>query len=332
MDRNEPIRVSAISTTLNCKEGLRDCVEHLIQELDGRRFLEIVIVDGGSTDGTWELLQELQQQDHRIRVFQEIGANISRGRNLAVEHSLGNVILSFDSGCQVVDGYLALMTQPFVDDPDCGVTGGKTEVVGMNFFEKSVAYIQQGTPKDTFNPSSRSIALRRSIFEAIGGYDESVLAGEDTHLNHKWRNAGFKYVHVPEARIYWRVRPSLRALYRMQQRNATGSVTLKNPWGIPGFLTRLSTLAFLMGLVGLVIGLVGVDFGWYICSIGLAGWFFYVLLRTMRRKRWKFFIHPLKLACATAAILMMDLGTWSGTIHGWRERRKRKRACHLKEE
>lgn len=324
MDRNDPIRVSAISTTLNCLEGVRDCVEHLLQELDGRRFLEIVMVDGGSTDGTWELLQELQQQDPRIRVFQEIGANISRGRNLAVEHSQGNVILSFDSGCQVVDGYLALMTQPFVDDQDCGVTGGKTEVVWRNFFEESVACLQLGTPKDTFNPSSRSIALRRSVFEAIGGYDESVLAGEDTHLNHKWRNAGFKYVHVPEAKIYWRVRPSLRALYQMERRNHTGDTILRNPWGKIGLVVRSSILTFLMGLVGLVIGLMGVDFGWYICSIGLACWFFYVLFRTMRRKRWKVYIHPLKLACAAAAILAMDLGVWSGIIHGWRELRKRK--------
>ncbi|MBN2019151.1 MAG: glycosyltransferase [Sedimentisphaerales bacterium] len=325
MDRNDSIKVSAISTTLNCKDGLRDCVEHLIQELDGRRFLEIVIIDGGSTDGTWELLQELQQQDHRVRVFQEIGANISRGRNLAVEHSRGNVILSFDSGCRMVDGYMALMTQPFVDDTDCGVTGGKTEAMGVNFFEKIVACLQQGTPKDAFNPSSRSIALRRSIFEAIGGYDESVLAGEDTHLNHKWRNAGVKYVHVPEARVFWRVRSSLWSLYKMQRRNVTGSVILRNPWGLSGWAVRLNIVSLVVGLAGLGAVVAGMFGGWYVLGMGAAGWMSYVVFRTMRRKRWKSFINPVRLICVVAAMLMMDLGTWSGTINGWIQRRKMKK-------
>ncbi|MBE0536472.1 MAG: glycosyltransferase [Phycisphaerae bacterium] len=322
---NEPIRVSVISTTLNCQEGLRECVEHLIQELDGRRFLEIVIVDGGSSDGTWELLLEMQQQEPRIRVFQEIGANISRGRNLAVQHSRGNVILSFDSGCQVVDGYMRLLIQPFIDDPDCGVTGGKTEVVGMNVFEESVACLQQGTPKDTFNPSSRSIALRKSVFEAIGGYDESVCAGEDTHLNHKWRNAGVKYVHVPEARVFWRVRPSLGSLYKMQRRNATGSVILRNPWGPGGWVVRLNIVALAVSLAGLLGGVVGVTGGWYAAGVGAAGWIGYVLFRTLRRKRWKSFIDPVRLVCVIAIMLAMDLGTWSGTIHGWIQRRRMNR-------
>ncbi len=323
MDRDRSLSISIISTTLNCIEGLQDCLERFIQELDGQRFLEIVIVDGGSSDGTWELLQEFQQRNPRIRVFQDIGANISRGRNLAVEYSQGNVILSFDSGCQMVDGYLALMVQPFLDDADCDVTGGKTVVVGENFFEKTVAALQQETPKDTFNPSSRSIAFRRSIFEKIGGYDESVLAGEDTHFNHKWRNAGAKYIHVSEAKAFWRVRPSLGSLYRMQRRNTTGSVILRNPWGLSGWAVRLNVVSLAVGLLGLGLVLAGIQYGWYISFLGLAGWASYVLFRTIRRKRWKSFINPLKFVCVIAIMLALDMGAWSGTIHGWIQRRNK---------
>ena len=46
------IQVSAIATTLNCREGLRECLEKLSKELFDPDFLEIVVVDGGSRDGT----------------------------------------------------------------------------------------------------------------------------------------------------------------------------------------------------------------------------------------------------------------------------------------
>jgi len=316
--------VSAIATTLNCVSGLEECVERLAVQLDGHQFVEIVLVDGGSTDGTWEVLLSLAHANPEVRVYREPGATISRGRNLAVQRSRGNVILSFDSGCWMADDYVRLMTQPFLGDPGCAVVGGKTVAVGVTLFERCVAALQQGTPKDTFNPSSRAIAFRRSVFDAVAGYDESVLAGEDTHFNRKWRDAGYRYTHVPAAEVLWRVRPSLRSLYRMQQRNVTGCVTLGNPWGLVGLSTRLSVVSLIMCAIGLPAALAGSRLASFTAGTGIMVWLGYTLFRATRRGRWRYLLHPIRFPIAASAMLAMDLGTWSGTLREWILRWKRR--------
>ena len=316
----ETLSVTAILTTLNCCEGLQSCIERLCGELDIATFNDVVVVDGGSTDGTWEVLEQLAQDHPAVRVFQEPGANISRGRNRAVALARGNVILSLDSGCTMVEGYVGLMTKPFVDDPACDVVGGKTVAVGHGVFEQCVAMLERGTRKDTFNPSSRTIAFRKHVFAAIGGYEESIMAGEDTHFNHKWRQAGCKYVHVPEAMVFWRVRSSLAGLYRMQRRNITGSIAIGNPWCSADWAMRANIISVALSLVSAGIASAGHLWAWYLAVFALAGSSSYVLFRTLRRGRWRFVTNPACLCLAAAAIFAMDLGTWAGTIRGWRQR------------
>lgn len=59
-------KVSVLMPTLNVAPYIVDCMESVINQT--LRDIEIIVVDAGSTDGTYEILQKYAKKDHRIRV------------------------------------------------------------------------------------------------------------------------------------------------------------------------------------------------------------------------------------------------------------------------
>src|SRR5207245_7731801 len=71
-------------------------------------------------------------------------------------------------------------------------------------------------------PSARSIAFRREVFEAGGGYPEWLEVGEDMYLNHRMLAGGAHMERALDAVAYWRVRPTIAATWRQYARYAEG--------------------------------------------------------------------------------------------------------------
>ena len=91
-------KASLICTTFNCKDELNLGLITLTSPNNPGLLSEIVIVDGGSKDGTWELLQEWCGKVPKLKVCQVQRANIPRGRNEAIKRTDAEIIVRFDSG------------------------------------------------------------------------------------------------------------------------------------------------------------------------------------------------------------------------------------------
>src|SRR3989304_290262 len=89
-----PMKVSLISTVLNEARSLPTLLDSIAAQT--RQPDEVVICDGGSTDGTLDLLRS--EERFPLRVIERPGANISQGRNAAIEAAAGEVIASVDAG------------------------------------------------------------------------------------------------------------------------------------------------------------------------------------------------------------------------------------------
>ena len=92
------MRISVICTVLNEAAAVGRLLDGLLAQT--RPPDEVIIVDGGSSDGTPAVI--LSYADRLPLKLQEArGANISRGRNLAVKRSSGDVIASTDAGVRL---------------------------------------------------------------------------------------------------------------------------------------------------------------------------------------------------------------------------------------
>jgi glycosyltransferase involved in cell wall biosynthesis len=181
---------------------------------------QLSIVDGGSTDGTWEKLQELAKNAPVRVLLKQQRCNIATGRNLAISLTDAEIIAANDAGSFPKQDWFAEITQPLLADPGLDVVGGESRTVFENAFQKSVEPIEKlakdPTSSDQAYPSSRNVAFRRQAWLDVGGYPEWLtLTAEDALFNQELHRAGKKFIYNPKAVVLWPMRENAKAYFRM---------------------------------------------------------------------------------------------------------------------
>jgi glycosyltransferase involved in cell wall biosynthesis len=217
------VRISLISTLLNEAAGLNEMLAAIDSQT--RAPDEVVIVDGGSTDGSLEILQAWANGRPEIRVESRRGANISAGRNAAIRLATGEVIAVTDFGCILDPGWLAALAAGF-KEAGADVVMGFYTPDPRSRFERIVACLNlpdaSEVDPDKFMPSSRSVAFRKTVWEKAGGYPEWLAIGEDMYFNFRVLDTGARRVFAPDALVRWRLRPDLRSTLRQYFRYGEG--------------------------------------------------------------------------------------------------------------
>jgi GT2 family glycosyltransferase len=86
-------------------------------------------------------------------------------------------------------------------------------------------------------------AMRREVWEAVGGYDETFPAGAE-EIDFAWRawDLGYRFVYVPDALLHYRIRTDLKGVLRQQYNSGRGTATLyakfRPPEVVPKSLPR----------------------------------------------------------------------------------------------
>jgi glycosyltransferase involved in cell wall biosynthesis len=219
--------VSVICTVLNEGESIRRLMDSLVAQT--RPPDEVVIVDGGSRDNTVEVIREYAGR-LPLRVLVAPGANISRGRNAAVESATGDVIASTDAGVWLESGWLAGLLASFLcDAQNAGcpqVCSGFFVPDPQTLFERAMGVtvlpaVEEVNP-ETFLPSSRSVAFTRQAWSAAGGYPEWLDYCEDLIFDLRLRDVAGRFAWAPDALAHFRPRSSLRSFVKQYYRYARG--------------------------------------------------------------------------------------------------------------
>jgi glycosyltransferase involved in cell wall biosynthesis len=265
----DEMKISVIVTVLN--EGPAIC--RLLDSLAAqtRQPHEVVIVDGGSTDDTLATLQAYADQGCLpLQILVEPGANISRGRNVAIAAASGDVIASTDAGVRLAPQWLAELATPFEsENPPQGV-GGFFVPDPQSAFEVAMGATVLPTlddvDPDRFLPSSRSVAFTRSAWEASGGYPEWLDYCEDLIFDFRLRDLYQPFAFAPQAVAHFRPRSSLPSFFKQyyQYARGDGKADLWRKRHAIRYLTYLvaGPLLFVMGWL--------VSPWWWVAGVGLA--------------------------------------------------------------
>lgn len=216
------MRISLVVTLLNEAAHLPDMLEAI--DMQSRPPDEVVMVDGGSIDGSLGLLRSWAAGRDNTHIHHRPGANISAGRNAAIRLATGPVIAVTDAGCTPDPGWLAAL--------DAGLEDGVEVAMGyyrpdpQSRFERIMGCLNlpdaAEVDPDGFMPSSRSVAFHKSVWERAGGYPEWLEIGEDMYFNFRILELGVRRRFVPEAQVRWRLRPDLRSTLRQYYRYGRG--------------------------------------------------------------------------------------------------------------
>ncbi len=169
---------------------------------------EISIVDAFSTDGTWQILLDWAKSNARVRLMQE-KCPPARGRNLAIQNTASNIIVSTDMGCHLPTNWFEVICKPFEDKPDIGAVGGNSDI-DQDTLRSPVAWAGYYLIKDGFFqtepgflPSNRSIAYRKDIWTKLGGLPEDLSFAADDNVFSTLLLHTTKVYYALDAIVYW---------------------------------------------------------------------------------------------------------------------------------
>jgi glycosyltransferase involved in cell wall biosynthesis len=197
------MNTSICITVFNEEKSIGALLDSLLAQT--KKADEIVIVDGGSTDKTVEIINHYQKRFGGIKLLKE-KCSRSKGRNLGVEVAGNNIIAITDAGCIAHKDWLENITEPFSQDR-VDISAGFYHMTGSDPVSKAMSVFLGVTPRHfdiNFLPSTRSMAFRKSAWEEVGGFPESrENSAEDTDFNYKVVKLGLKYARVKSAIVEW---------------------------------------------------------------------------------------------------------------------------------
>lgn len=216
------MNVSVIVTVKNEGEALRRLLDSLCGQT--RRPDEVVVCDGGSTDNTLAVLREYDPW-LPLKILVAPGSNISQGRNEAIAAAAGPIIAATDAGVALGPYWLEALTRPF-DVEGVQAVSGWFEADPYTDFEVVMGATVLPTLSDIkpkeFLPSSRSVAFRKSAWEAVGGYPEWLDYSEDLVFDLALREKFGPFPFARHAVAYFRPRGRLRDFIRQYYLYARG--------------------------------------------------------------------------------------------------------------
>ncbi len=215
--------VSVVIPVRNESEAILRAVESVLNQ-DYPGFLDVIIADGVSTDGTRTALDQLVGQDDRVSVVTNVAKTTPAGLNAAIAEAQGEVIVRCDAHSVLPPAYVRTAVE-ILDTTGADNVGGIQAAVGIAPVERAIAtamsiplgvgnarfhYHGEPGPADTVYLG----VFRRQVFETLGLFDELLIRNQDFEMNYRIRKAGGLVYFDPRLRVEYRPRSSLAGLWK----------------------------------------------------------------------------------------------------------------------
>lgn len=249
------MRASVIVVSYNSRRYLPACLDAILAGLSQQD--ELIVVDNGSTDGSAELVEARYS---RAQLLRGENAGYAGGNNRGAAAARGECLVFLNPDTLPAPGALEALLAPLQTRADvalaaaCVVHMGQPDVVnacGNTIHYTGLTYCRgAGRPRTEFAAtaevdavSGAAFAIRRSVFEELGGFDERFfMYVEDTDLSWRARLAGYCCLYVASAVVEHDYHPTYspsKAFYLDRNRHV---MLLKN-------LSRGTYLRMLPGLL-----------------------------------------------------------------------------------
>lgn len=307
--KGSSIKVSLVVPMYNEEDSL----EKLVDSIDNQTVCpdEVILVDGGSTDRTVEIFEEICLPDSMYKLIKIGRATPGRGRNVGVENSLCEWVAFTDAGIILHERWLAELVKTVEADSTVDAVYGNLSPVINSFFEKiaTFAYVAPLRRDGIRTKFIASSLVRREVWQKIGGFPD-LRAAEDLMFMESIDEAGFKTALAPSAMVYWQLRPTLETTFKKFVLYSKHNVWINRQWdwhyGVARqylLLIPFMTLIFLHSAWWLVVAA-----GWISARTAKA------ILRHRYEFGWQTIFNPFFFFGTMFLILTIDLATFIGWI------------------
>lgn len=285
--------VLIVVPTLNESRAIEPCLRSLLTGDPRLANADVIVADGGSSDGTQAIVARLAREFPRLRLIENPDRLQSAGLNRAVTeaaHIRHRVLLRADAHAVYPPGYAMKVAERLAD------LGAAAVVVPMDSrgegcFQRAAAWIVD-TPLGSGGSAHRGgrrsgevdhghhAGMDLDWFRSMGGYDPTFSHNEDAEFDHRLRAAGGRIWLAADLRLDYTMRPTVVALARQYRNYGRGRARMLRKHRLRPKLRQavpaLNLLLLVMGMAliaaGLLSGigaLVVAGMLWPLCYLGI---------------------------------------------------------------
>lgn len=225
-----PDLVTVVLPVRNEEGSITACLESVLAQ--DYPHLQVVVVDGESTDGTVARIEELSRQDPRIELLTDVRRSIPGALNTGLAAARGRWLVRVDGHSTIPAGYVSRAVGRLRDSGWAAV-GGRKDGTGRTPQGRAIAAAMAskfGVGNSLYHHGSTEGPVDHipfgvypvALLRQVGGWDERLTANEDFELDYRLRLAGHQLLFDPRLRIDWESRQSVRELLRQYHRYGRG--------------------------------------------------------------------------------------------------------------
>jgi glycosyltransferase involved in cell wall biosynthesis len=233
-------KVSVIVPVKNGATHIRELLDSLLQVDYNRDMLEIIVVDGNSTDNTREIVSQ-----YPVKLLLEERQGLNAARNTGIKNSNGEIIAFTDADCIIPKNWINRILDNF-RSPQVGCVGGnvmgyydsflshysdESLIPVMRIFRKREVLDSVKPPQKY--PAGCNMAFRKEALKKVGLFDEGIKYGfDEDELIERICKSGFTMVLDPDVLVRHKHRPALKELLKQNFNYGKGLGLMLRKMGI----------------------------------------------------------------------------------------------------
>ncbi|TMK26142.1 MAG: glycosyltransferase family 2 protein [Actinobacteria bacterium] len=218
--------VTVVVPARNEESFIGACLESVLAQ--DWAALEVIVVDGASTDRTAEIVRTYQERDGRIRLLKNPNGTISPSLNLALDSSRGTWLVRVDAHCTIPQDYVRRIVK-HLETGRWGGVGGRKDGLGVTSAGRAIAVAMAspfGVGDSLYHYGTEPQVVDHIPFGAypaelarqLGGWDIELPVNQDYEFDYRVRRAGHQLLFDPSIVINWYCRQSIGDLWRQYRR------------------------------------------------------------------------------------------------------------------
>ena len=223
---NQPL-VAIIIPCRNEEQFIAACLNSLLAQDYPKNKIEILIIDGASTDSTREIIQSYSQKDNRIKLFDNPRKHTPISMNVGIKNAEGDLITKTDAHTIYPPDYVSKCVH-YLEEYKTDAVGGITKNVPANgsLSAKAIVLVldsplggggsfRRVRGKPRLADTAYGICYRKEVFNKIGLFNEGLVRSQDFDFNLRLTRAGGKILLAPDiALTYYPKQKTLISFWR----------------------------------------------------------------------------------------------------------------------
>lgn len=264
------IEISIICPTYNEEKYIEQCIQSILEQDIDKTSIELIFVDGRSSDKTREIIMSYQNKYPFIQLIDNPERIVPFAMNYGIKKAVGNIIIRLDAHSEFPSNYIRVLKEQLLAlNADNVGSLWQTLPTNDTLVAKSIAtaisssfgvgnaYYRIGATKTMEVDTVPFGCFHRKIFDEIGLYDEELVRNQDDELNARIIKNGGKIYLISDLVVKYYARDTIKKTRKMFYQYGLFKPLVNKKIGSPATLRQFFPMFFILGLVfGLVLSFI----------------------------------------------------------------------------